>query len=178
MKRVCKQFWHRLRARDGNTTIEFVLWFPFFLTLFLTSFELSIYGMRSMMLERAVDVNVRGMRLGTNRPEDMTVLKKNICEDTILFHDCEREMTIDVRKIDGVGWTLPTGPIECVDRANDYKQPDNVEYGPGGGGDLLLIRVCVKKDPFFFTTPYVMGLPRDKSGAVAIVAMSTYVNEP
>ncbi|WP_289041498.1 TadE/TadG family type IV pilus assembly protein [uncultured Aliiroseovarius sp.] len=178
MKHVLQKGWRRFRARDGNATIEFVMWFPLFLTLFLTSFELSIYGMRSMMLERAVDLNVRGMRLGNKRPNTVDEFKLNVCNETILLGDCLREISVDVRRIDTTSWALPTDAIGCVDRTQDYKDPENVEYGPGGSGDLLLIRVCVNKSPFFGTTPWVMGLPRDPSGGVSIVALSTYVNEP
>ncbi|WP_371171036.1 TadE/TadG family type IV pilus assembly protein [Aliiroseovarius sp. 2305UL8-7] len=171
----CLRLW---RSNDGSSTIEFVIWFPLFMTLFFTSFELTFYGMRSVLLERAVEMNVRGMRLGTKRPDNITELKENICNDTLLFKDCMKELTVDVRLVDTVSWNLPTGPLPCVDRGDDYKEPDDVVYGPGGGGDLLIIRACMVTDPFFATTPLVMGLPRDESGGVAVVAVSTYVNEP
>ncbi|MCK8462523.1 pilus assembly protein [Aliiroseovarius sp. S1339] len=178
MKQVLRKYFRSMRATDGSSTIEFVIWFPLFMTLFLTSFELTFYGMRSVLLERAVDLNVRGMRLGTKRPDNIQELKENICEETMLFSDCERELTVDVRRINTLSWNLPTGPIPCVDRADDFKPPENIVYGPGGGGDLLLIRACMVSNPFFSTTPFVMGLPRDVSGGVSLVAVSTYVNEP
>ena len=178
MKQVLQKYLRFLRTTDGSSTIEFVIWFPLFITLFLTSFELTYYGMRSVLLERAVDLNVRGMRLGTKRPDNLAELKKNICNETLLFSDCERELTVDVRLINSLSWNLPTGPLPCVDRGDDYKQPDDVVYGPGGGGDLLLIRACMVSNPFFASTPFVMGLPRDETGGVALVAVSTYVNEP
>ena len=171
----CLRLW---RANDGSSTIEFVIWFPLFMTLFFTSFELTFYGMRSVLLERAVEMNVRGMRLGTKRPDNIAELKKNICNDTLLFKDCLKELTVDVRLVDTISWNLPTGPLPCVDRGDDYKEPDDVVYGPGGSGDLLVIRACMVTNPFFVSTPFVMGLPRDESGGVSLVAVSTYVNEP
>lgn len=176
MKQVLQAYWRRLRASDGSSTVEFVIWFPLFMTLFLTSFELSFYGMRSMMLERALDLNVRDLRLGISRPANLADLKKAICQDTILFRNCEEEISVDLRLVDQGSWSLPTGPIPCVDRAQNIKPLTS--YSPGGGGDLMLVRACLVRDPFFATTPYVMGLPRDPSGGVSIVAVSTFVNEP
>lgn len=146
--------------------------------LFLTSFELTFYGFRSVFLERAVDMQVRELRLG-QRPAGLVALKKEICEKILVsFGNCEKELTVDIRPIDTATWNVPRGPLPCVDRADGYKEPDDVTFGPGGAGDLLLIRACFLTDPLFATTPYVMGLPRDKSGGIALVAVSTYVNEP
>lgn len=176
MKQVLQTYWRRLRASDGSSTVEFVIWFPLFMTLFLTSFELSFYGMRSMMLERALDMTVRDLRLGISRPANIEDFKEKVCEKTLLFRNCKDEISLDLRLVDQLSWNLPQGPIPCVDRANDLKPATS--YAPGGGGDLLLVRACLIRDPFFGTTPYVMGLPRDESGGVSIVAVSTYVNEP
>ncbi len=176
MKQAYKRLQRWLRASEGSSTIEFVLWFPLFMTIFLTSFELSFYGMRSVMLERALDLNIRGLRLGNGRPTTLEEFKQNICDETLLFYNCMDEISVDLRRIDQAGWTFPTGAIPCVDRAEEIKPL--TEYSTGGGGDLMLVRVCVVKDPFFSTTPFVMGLPRDPSGGVAIAAVSSYVNEP
>lgn len=154
------------------------MWFPFYLLLFLTSFELTYYGFRSVFLERAVDMQVRGLRLG-QRPPTLVALKKEICDKILIsFGDCEKELTVDIRPISTTTWDVPKGPLPCVDRADSYKQPEDVVFGPGGAGDLLLLRACFVTDPLFATTPFVMGLPRDKSGGVALVAVTTYVNEP
>lgn len=176
MKQVLQTYWRRLRANDGSSTVEFVIWFPLFMTLFLTSFELSFYGMRSMMLERALDMTVRDLRLGIGRPENLEQFKEKVCEKTILFQNCQNEISLDLQQVDQLSWNLPQGNIPCVDRAQGLKPATT--YAPGGGGDLNLVRACLVRDPFFPTTPLVMGLPRDASGAVKIVAVSTYVNEP
>lgn len=175
-QRALRKLWQRFESTDGSSTIEFVLWFPFFMMLFFTSFELSYYGLRSVSLERALDLNVREMRLGISRPDNLDEFKQNVCDEVMLFRNCMDEISIDLRIIDDAGWALPGGVIPCVDRAEDIKPLTT--YAPGGSGDLVLVRVCVVKDPFFGTTPWVMGLPRDPSGGIAIAAVSTYVNEP
>jgi len=162
--------------QDGNATIEFVIWFPFFMMLFFTSFELSFYGMRSMMLERAVDLAVRDFRIGAVRPDNGEGFRNQICNYSMLKYNCTNELTVDLQRIDNTSWVLPTGPIDCVNKITGYRKPE--EFTAGAGGDLMMLRVCVKRDPFFASTPFVMGLPRDDAGSVNIIAVSTFVNEP
>ena len=47
------RFW---RGQAGNATVEFVIVFPVFLTLFLFSLELAIITLRHTMLERGLDI--------------------------------------------------------------------------------------------------------------------------
>ncbi len=164
------------RDETGSSTVEFVLWFPLFMTLFLTSFELSYYGMRSVFLERAVDMTVREMRLGISRPQNTTQFKAQVCEKTLLAGSCADDLMVELILVDQATWSMPTGSISCIDRS-DPMQPLPA-FGGGGGGDLMLLRVCWLKLPFFATTPLVMGLPRDANGEIALSAVSTYVNEP
>jgi hypothetical protein len=168
--------WAWWRDQSGSSTIEFVLWFPLFMTLFLTSFELSYYGMRSVLLERAVDLTVREMRLGISRPQNTQQFKTQVCEKTILAGSCADDLMVELILVDQATWNLPQTDISCIDR-NDPMQPLPA-FGGGGGGDLMLLRVCWLKRPFFASTPLVMGLPRDENGEIALSAVSTYVNEP
>ncbi|MCK0170535.1 pilus assembly protein [Aliiroseovarius sp. S1123] len=172
--RASEKVWWR--DQTGSATIEFVLWFPLFMTLFLTSFELSYYGMRSVLLERAVDMTVREMRLGISRPQNTQEFKTRVCEKTLLAGSCAEDLMVELILVNQATWNLPQGNIACIDR-NDPMQPLPA-FGTGGGGDLMLLRVCWLKRPFFATTPYVMGLPRDANGEIALSAVSTYVNEP
>lgn len=172
--RVKRMMWWR--DQRGSSTVEFVIWFPFFMTLFLTSFELSFYGLRSAFLERAVDVTVRDLRLGAAGVQDTAAFKTRVCENMLIKGTCEQDVAVELTIIDPSSWTFPSGAVKCIDR-NDPLWEDPV-YGQGGGGDLMLLRVCWQKRPFFPTTPLVMGLPRDPDGEIALIAMSTYVNEP
>ncbi|SMR72787.1 TadE-like protein [Aliiroseovarius halocynthiae] len=178
MKREWSELRDFRRSTRGSSTIEFVIWFPLYLTLFLMSFELTYFGFRTVLLDRAIDLQVRGLRLGTVRPSEVDDLKKTICEKGLIFDDCEKSLTIEMRRIDQVAWSMPTVSRVCVDRNDDFKPPEDVEYGPGGAGDLLLLRACLVADPFFQTTPWILGLPLDPSGGVAISATTTFVNEP
>ena len=164
------------RREDGSATIEFVIFFPFIMFLFLSSIELGVFLMRTVLLERAVDLNVRALRLGTLSPMTPEELKRRICEDALILGDCETSMAIELTPVSTETWDFPDPQITCVDRTSDIAPV--VEFNPGTKNEIMLVRACVVADPFFATTSYVMDLPLDASGGYAIAAMSTFVNEP
>ncbi|MBT2131079.1 TadE/TadG family type IV pilus assembly protein [Aliiroseovarius lamellibrachiae] len=169
--------WRRIRGEDGNATIEFVLLFPAFMTLFLTSFELGIFTMRSVLLERALDLNIRSMRLGDLSPATVDELKRRMCNEMIFFSDCTTDLAVDVRVIPTGTWTMPTGKIPCRNRV-DGVDPANLLFTLGDDQSPTLLRACLVMDPFFGTTPFIMKMPRDASGGVTMSAWSAYVAEP
>jgi len=172
MKSLKKAF----TREDGSATIEFVILFPAIMTLFFSAFEVGIYLTRSVMLDRAVDLNVRLLRLGTLEPATQDELKKRICDDALIFKGCPNSILVELREISTENWDMPDTGIACVDRDEDI-QPA-VEFNFGRRNEVMLVRACAVLDPFFGTTPFVMDLPQDASGAHMITAMSTFVNEP
>jgi TadE-like protein len=174
------QIFHKLRqavARDdGNATIEFVILFPAIMTIFLSAFEVSVYLTRSVLLDRAVDVNVRALRLGQLEPATVDELKRRVCEDALILHDCMNSMMIELTRVPTDSWTLPQSNITCVARGEEI-QPV-VGFNLGTVNDVMVVRACAVQDPFFGTTPLVMDLPLDMSGGVQLIAASTFVNEP
>ena len=54
-----------LKGNEGSVTVEFVLWFPLFFALVLTSLESGMLMLRYVMLERGLDITVRELRIGT-----------------------------------------------------------------------------------------------------------------
>lgn len=174
---------------DGNATIEFVILFPMIMFIFLSSFEVSIYLTRAVLLDRALDLNVRLLRLGSLtvegwNPDDgqptseqyQTEFKKRVCEDALIFKDCPNAISIELTRVSTDTWDLPQGRMVCVDRSEEV-QPA-VEFSLSGQNDLMLVRACTVLDPFFGTTPYVMELPLDHTGGYIVAAASTFVNEP
>lgn len=175
-----KYIFRRLRQavarEDGTATIEFVILFPAIMTIFLSAFEVSIYLTRSVLLDRALDLNVRDLRLGALNPATQAQLKKQVCNDALIFKDCVNNMTIELTRVSTATWDLPSTNIACVDR-NEEIQP-SVEFTLGGSNDVMIVRACAVLNPFFATTNLVMGMPLDPSGGEQLIAMSTFVNEP
>lgn len=165
-----------LGREDGSATIEFVILFPAIMTLFFSSFEVSIYLTRSVLLERALDLNVRALRLGTLDPATHDELKRRVCRDALIFEDCPDAILIELTPIPTDTWTLPNNNIACVDRDEDIEPV--LTFDTGTVNDLMLVRACAVLNPFFSTTPLVMDMPLDASGGYAVVAASTFVNEP
>ncbi len=166
-----------VRDESGTATIEFVIMFPLFMTLFLSSIEIGIYLTRSVLLERALDINVRALRLEQlDQADAYNELKTRVCDDALIFRGCPDTVLIELTPIPRDTWALPTDGIACVDRSQPTNVPDDFDLGTGG--QIMLIRACAVLNPFFGTTPLVMDLPKDATGGVSIVAASTYVNEP
>jgi len=72
MKRIITQILAGLRdlrrKEDGNATIEFAILFPAFIMIFLSAFESGLLMTRQVLLDRAVDLTVRDIRLRTWLP--------------------------------------------------------------------------------------------------------------
>jgi len=168
-----KKAWHR---EDGFATVEFVLFFPLLMTIFFSAFEVSIWLTREVLLERALDINVRLLRLGTLDPMTQDELQRRVCNDAMIFNDCPTALRIQLTRVSTQTWDLPTGTMTCVNREEEI-QPV-VEFTPGSGNDLMVVRACAVLDPIFGTTPFVMQLPLDPSGGYVVAATSTFVNEP
>jgi len=165
-----------LRREDGSASIEFVILFPALMVLFLSSFEVGIYLTRSVLLDRALDLNVRALRLGSLNPPTQAELKRRVCNDALILPDCMNAMAIELVPISTTTWQFPANQVACVDRAAEI-QPV-VTFSPGAENEIMLVRACAILNPFFGTTPLVMGLPLDPSGGYAVAAVSTFVNEP
>jgi len=58
---ACKTF---RRSEDGSSTLELMTVLPAAMIFFAASYETGTLGLRHMMLERAVDVTVREVRIG------------------------------------------------------------------------------------------------------------------
>ena len=76
---MLKQFRKFRRDEGGNPTMEFIIFLPLFMFMFLMSFEAGYYMLRGVMLERGVDMAVRQVRLSNGAVPDYTLLKKQIC---------------------------------------------------------------------------------------------------
>lgn len=174
--RLIKRLKRAVSREDGSATIEFVILFPAILTLFFSAFEVSIYLTRSVLLDRALDLNVRLLRLGAMEPATQNELKRRVCNDALIISDCPNSLSIELTQVSTETWDLPLGNIPCVDRDAEVQPAVNFNFGKRN--EIMLVRACAVLDPFFGTTPLVMDLPTDASGGYAVVALSTFVNEP
>lgn len=176
MIRWFKRLSHAFRREDGTAALEFVLAVPILITIFMASFESGLLMIRSIMLEQSVDMTMRELRLGHYTLPDATLLKTEICKRTVVFKDCEANITIEMTRISTTGWALPTTDVACIDRSEEIVPVTSLVIGQQN--DVMLIRVCVVQDALFPTTGIGLGLPKDGEGGYGVVAVSAFSVEP
>lgn len=165
------------KADSGSVTIDFAIVLPVFLLIMLSSFEAGYTMIRMVMLERALDMTVRDLRIGSmGLTPNHGQVKTQLCAHSSLFPDCERDVKLEMRVIDRVNWSGFTTLATCVDRTTEI-QPA-LTFVQGGSNEIVTIRACAVFDPFFPTTRWGLRMPLDASGAYQIASMSAFVNEP
>ncbi len=164
------------RSEDGSSTIEFVMFLPFFLALFLATFELGMLLTRQVMLDRGVDMTVRQVRLGTIAPLTHDTLKEAICGNAEIIPACMRQIKLEMRRVDPRGWTDIPRVADCVDRFNPAEPVTSFDIGTSN--ELMVLRVCALFDPYFPTSGLASQVARQNGGAYALVSTTAFVIEP
>ncbi|MEO1307642.1 MAG: TadE/TadG family type IV pilus assembly protein [Pseudomonadota bacterium] len=175
VSRALRRFW---RNTEGSPTVEFVIVFPAFMVLFVSSFEAGLMQIRATMLERGVDMAVREIRLSTSTPPTYDDVKRMVCDGAGLIPNCLDSIRLEMRRISPHTGSMNV-PVQaqCVDRQEPVEP---VEFDDvGDENDLMLLRVCVLFRPLAPTTGLGYQLANgDADGEYALVSMSAYVSEP
>lgn len=184
---------------DGNATVEFVLLFPLYMWVFVSSIESGLMMTRNAMLERGVDLVVRELKLNTTWKPDEDDLKRTICDVGGMFDNCEDNLRIEVHRINPRNPVYPSPQPTCKDRRDAPIPPDQSPdlFASVGQNELVMLRVCALIDPiipnykfsrvFFAGTEdeqqlSMLGLgsmvPLQAGGGLALVVTTMYVSEP
>lgn len=174
---VFKRALTRFKRDEGNATIEFAIFFPLLVTLLLSTVEIGILSIRQVMLEQAVDLTVRDLRLGKIESPDQDKLRNLICARSLVVADCSGSLLVELRPVSTVTWAPLSEDTTCKDRSVEI-DPENIVVAPGQSNDMVLIRVCAIFIPVFPTTTFGIHLSRDEYGGYALVTSSAFVNEP
>jgi Flp pilus assembly protein TadG len=70
-------------SEAGTASVEFVIIVPVFLAIFMSAFESGLLTLRHAMLERAVDISVRNLRLGLWANPTPELLRDSICQQAV-----------------------------------------------------------------------------------------------
>ncbi len=165
------------RSEDGFLTIEFMIWFPVFLFVFLATVEAAILFTRITMLERALNVVVREVRIGALAPMTHDGMRDRLCTVAVAFPECATSLRVELTRVDMATFQGVTDAPDCIDRAEPIIVDDAPQDG-GGSNELMMVRACMVVDPLFPTTGFGLRLPKDPTGGVRIISTSTFVNEP
>ena len=180
MSKLTLPFIRFKRDEDGNATIEFVILFPMLMSIFLMGFEAGFYMVKNVMLEHAVDVAVRDVRLANGGVPSFEGLKTRICDEALILADCENKLQVEMRQV-------PTTPgatdimrtkARCINVNSTDDSRDYTEYDGGASNELMLLRVCALSRPLFPTTHLSAGMIADNAGNYAIVSTTSFVTEP
>ncbi len=179
-RRALARLRRRARREDGTASIEFVILFPMFVVILISAVEVGVLLTRQVMLERAVDLAVRDLRLGRAAPEGEPITRDRIrdivCENGPMVGNCRDNILIELQPINPGVLAGLAGPVACVERG-EAVQPATA-MNAGEQNELMLLRSCALVDPLFPTAGLALNLPRDSTGARALVAQSIFVNEP
>lgn len=174
---------HKKAPRDaftesdsGSASVEFVIIFPIIFLFLIAAVELGMLNLRQTMLERAVDLTVRDLRLGKVADPSHLALKTIICNRASILPDCLNNLRIELRPIDKSTWALPNANAQCVDREEEITPV--ITLNAGAPEELMLVRACAVLDPIFPTAGLGAAISNNGSGEIFLISTSVFVNEP
>jgi Flp pilus assembly protein TadG len=165
-----------LRGEDGTASMEFVIVVPVILSIFMSSFECGLLMTREILLEEAVDMTMREVRLGHFPNITNVVLKQEICDRTLIFPNCESNIKVQLDRIDTTSWAVPTTTVPCVN--NNTPAEPVTKPNTGQENDMMLVRVCVSLPAMFPGMGLALSMTTDSLGNYALEAASAFVVEP
>lgn len=169
-----------IRDESANATVEFVILFPLFVTILLSSVELGMFTVRHTMLERGLDMAVRDVRLGTgtftNDQVGHDALKTAICGYASILPNCENNLKLEMVRLDlRTAVNFPSN-FDCVDRTELLNPVRN--FINGGENELMLLQACIQFDPLYPTSALGSQMSTDSAGMASMFAFSAFVQEP
>lgn len=176
IQRMRRAFRYLRRAEDGSASIEFVIIFPVVMSLVLMAVEMGVYMTRSLMLDRAIDVSMRSLRLGDLTPMTHDGLKDSICENSLIIPNCAQSLSVELAPLDLINDNPKNRAFICRDKSDTVAPV--LEFQAGATNQLMLVSACATFQPFFPTTGLAATIKLNGAGEYAMVATSAYVNEP
>ena len=167
---------HFSRSEDGSGTVEFAITFPVMLLFMLSGVELGMITLQHSMLERAMDLTVRDIRLGTGEDLQHDDIKDRICARAGFIADCGENLHLEMIQVDPRDWAdIPAVPT-CTDQSEEVAPV--VNFVNGQENELMILRACAKINPVFPSTGLGKNVTTDGAGQFALVSISAFVQEP
>ena len=164
------------RDERGSATIEFVILAPVFIGFFLMAAEAGIFLTRQLMLERAVDIVGREIRLASGRGVDPEDLKERLCESALILPACDDGLTVEITAVDRSTYAMPDRSEICRDRG--AATPTRTSDGEQSVNAIRVMRVCYAFEPVLPALGLGLDLVRVGDGTAQITTASAYVLEP
>jgi Flp pilus assembly protein TadG len=168
-----------LRREEGGAAVGLVLMLPMFLYVFMAAFEIGLYMTRLTLLDRAVDITARDIRLGNLVNPDADDIKESICQNASIVPDCLNAIRLSLEKVETTTWTMPATETKCFDRATDpLKIVSTLDTDPTERKALMIMRGCLHADALFPSIGVAVALPLDGTGGYRLAAVAAFLTEP
>lgn len=177
MGRGLRRLWRR---ENGTATIEFAIFVPITLLIFLASVESGYYMMRHALLERGLDLVMRDFRLGRLASASHDDIRNRICDAVPILHNCRSELKVWSQPINTTTWAMPDTPVYCGDNNGELEAaPPTGTINPGVSDEIVIVRVCTLQKPMFPTTQFTARMRADSvNGGYQLATATVVVNEP
>lgn len=164
------------REQDGTMSVELVLYFTVLMAIFSAAVEIAMINLRHVMLERAVELTVRDLRLSTGEIPSYDELRNGICGEMGIGQTCQTNLLLEMAPVDPRNFVpLPAAP-DCI---NAQQEPRPVrQFDPGDDNQLMLMRTCLKYNPIFPSARFAKGIDIDADGYGKLIVRSVFVQEP
>lgn len=179
-QRVAARLGQWFRRQDGSATIEFAVVVPTMLTIFIMSMEAGVIQLRQVMVDRALDLTVRDLRLQRigepGEPVTQEMVFDRFCEHSFLVPNCRQNLTIEMTPINLPNWVAPQNNVACVNRELQIMPVS--PFTPPDSSAPTLVRACMIVDLMFPTSRYGLNLATDAQGGYLMTSFSFFINEP
>jgi hypothetical protein len=166
-----------IRCEDGTASVEFVLVVPPMFMVFIMAFESGVLMIRNIMLERGLDIVMQDLRMNRVPTPTVATVKKAICENALIFANCQANLVLNLEPVDMTTWNFPGERIKCIDRSATIN-PASIVSISDEPHQVMLVRACLTADALFPTTGLGLRLPKDGKGGYWLTSVSAFVNEP
>lgn len=178
LRRLLARAWRHFRREDGNSTVGIVLMLPLFMGVFMSSFELGLYMTRLTLLDRAIDITAREIRLGKVANPTHDNIKQIVCANASMVPNCMTTLKLSLERVLTSTWALPNTETTCVNRAEEVDPVTALDPNPTERKALIIMRGCVIADAIFPSIGVAAGLPLDGKGGYKLLSTSAFLNEP
>lgn len=168
----CRRF---VRETSGASALEFALVAPLFFAILFSVAEAGWMMTRAILLDRALDLAVRELRVDSSDGLTADAVRRLICDEAMVIPNCARSIAVELSRIQS-DTDFPSASPTCVDRnAGAAAAP---QFYGSARATIMLIRVCATATPL---TPLLgMGLNMQKDGNddYNLVSISAFMTEP
>lgn len=174
----CKNALRRFRNKEDGSIflIEFIILLPLLFSVFIMSWDMSLYSLRQVHLERGLDQAVRYIRLNTRETITHDQIKTMVCEGAGNVGDCAATLRLEMVRVNPRSFATMDPEIDCIDKSLEVTPERGFTLGKQH--DLMLLRACLKFDPMIAATGLGFNYAVDGEGQAATYAISAFVQEP